>query len=106
MKDVPRGDQLHRSKQRGYWAAFPTFAILGGRIEKRIVTWSWPRRQGPWSIREATPMTRICLSSRGTPCTNSRIKRKLYSYLLNSVAPAMIAAASMVIVAFVRNGRS
>jgi hypothetical protein len=29
-----RADQVHRSKQRGYWAAFPTSTILGSRIVK------------------------------------------------------------------------
>src|SRR6478736_1020357 len=31
---VPSADQVHRSKERAYWAAFPPSTILGSRIVK------------------------------------------------------------------------
>jgi hypothetical protein len=32
--NVPLADQVHRSKQRAYWAALPSSTILGSRIVK------------------------------------------------------------------------
>jgi hypothetical protein len=31
---LPSADQVHRSKQRAYWMAFPPFTIRGTRIVK------------------------------------------------------------------------